>query len=298
MQKIIFVRMRKVYLLTTAHLEDHLWFREEEDFRVGMNYVAIESACRKEVGVLAFVLMSNHLHFVLRGYPEDVLLFVHQVKRRYSQYFRKKYGAKEFLRGNEVDIREVPYEDEAVERAVAYVQMNPVAANICSHPSQYPWGSGNCFFCVSPPGGRPVREFSVRSLERMMHSFRPILPPKWKLSPEGYILPSSYLDIEDVETIFRTPKRMNFFLSNSSKARKRMESVDAALPAFRDQTILTALPELCRSLFGKETFNALQADEQVELARQLRLRFSTDANQIARVCGLTYADAARLLDRF
>lgn len=44
MQKIIFVRMRKVYLLTTAHLEDHLWFREEEDFRVGMNYVAIESA--------------------------------------------------------------------------------------------------------------------------------------------------------------------------------------------------------------------------------------------------------------
>ncbi len=289
--------MRKVYLLTTAHLEDRLWFREEEDFQVGMNYVAIESACRKEVGVLAFVLMSNHLHFVLRGYPEDVLLFVNQVKRRYSQYFRQKYGAKEILRGNEVDIREIPYEDESVERAVAYVQMNPVAANICSHPSQYPWGSGNCFFCVSPPGGRLVHEFSVRSLERMMHSFRPILPQKWLMSPEGYILPSSYVDVEDVEACFRTPKRMNFFLTNSSKARKRMESADAALPTFRDQTILTALPELCRSLFGKETFRALQADEQVELARQLRLRFSADANQIARVCGLTYAAAARLLDR-
>lgn len=295
--KLIFARMRKVYLLTTAHLEDRLWFREEEDFWVGMNYVAIESACRKEVGVLAFVLMSNHLHFVLRGYPEDVLLFVNRLKHRYALYYRRKYGVKEFLRGNGVDIRPVPYEDEAVERAVAYVQMNPVAANICSHPSQYPWGSGNCFFSVSRPEGRPVKDFSIRALNRLLHSFCPSLPSKWRIGTDGYILPSSYVDVEDVEACFRTPKRMNFFLSNSSKARKRMESADANLPAFRDQTILTALPELCRSLFGKETFNALQADEQTELARQLRLRFSSDANQIARVCGLTYSDAARLLDR-
>ena len=63
--------MRKIYLLTTSHLEKCLWFRDEEDYRVAMNYVAIQAACCPEVVVLAFVLMSNHVHFVLRGRERD-----------------------------------------------------------------------------------------------------------------------------------------------------------------------------------------------------------------------------------
>ena len=31
--------------------------------------------------------------------------------------------------------------------------------------------------------------------------------------------------------------------------------------------------------------------------RQIRFRFSADVNQIARVCGLSYADAANVMDR-
>ena len=59
--------MREIYLLTTDHLEEGLWFREEEDFKVAMNYVAIQAACSSTVTVLAFILMSNHVHFVLQG---------------------------------------------------------------------------------------------------------------------------------------------------------------------------------------------------------------------------------------
>ena len=33
--------MRKYYLVTTEHLEESLWFRDEEDFATGMNHVAI-----------------------------------------------------------------------------------------------------------------------------------------------------------------------------------------------------------------------------------------------------------------
>ena len=59
--------MKKYYLITTEHLEDKLWFREEEDFVVGMNYVALQALLSPEVLVLAFILMSNHVHFVLYG---------------------------------------------------------------------------------------------------------------------------------------------------------------------------------------------------------------------------------------
>ncbi len=287
--------MRKVYLLTTEHLEDGLWFREEDDFRVAMNYVAIEAARHPEVVVLAFILMSNHVHFVLKGKRKDAVAFVNSFKRRYSMYMRRKYGISELLRHNGLDVRAIPYDDEAVEKVIAYVQMNCVAANICSHPSQYPWGTGIVFFNPSPIRGKRLGQLSARARGRLLHSECDVLPKDWIVGEDGYILPQNYTDVKAVEELYRTAKRMNFFLSQSSKAKKRLEA-DENLPAFKDQTLLAALPDLCRSLFQKETFKRLATDEQQELLKQLRFRFSADANQIARVCGLTYAQAARLLD--
>lgn len=287
--------MRKVYLLSTEHLENGLWFRDTEDFKVAMNYIAIEAACCPRGFVLAFILMSNHVHFLLKGRKEEATAFVNRFKRRYSIYYGRKYGVKEFLRGNGLDIKEIPYGDESVERVSAYVLMNCVAAGICTHPSQYPWGTGALYFSPEQAGSLQLKDLSGRAQKRLMHSDCKGLPQHWPLHPDGYILPSAYTDVKAMETLFRTPQRMNYFLQSSSKAKKRL-SLDENLPAFRDQTILAALPDLCRSLFQKDAFRQLSGDEQAELARQIRFRFSADATQIARVCGISYADAARLLD--
>ena len=79
------------------------------------------------------------------------------------------------------------------------------------------------------------------------------------------------------------------------KARRRLEA-EENLPAFRDQIILSALPDLSRSLFQKESFSELSVKEKAEFMRQIRFRFSADVNQIARVCGVSYADAAKMMD--
>ena len=289
--------MKEIYLLTTEHLESCLWFRDDSDFKVAMNYVAVQAASCPEVDVLAFILMSNHVHFLLQCSRSEADLFVNQFKLRYSHYYRTRHGIKEFLRRNNVDVRLIPYEGESLERAIAYVQMNCVAANICSHPSQYPWGTGNSFFARSSTNPRCLGDLSARARARMLHSNCNILPKSWHYTEEGYIDPRSYVNILTVESIFRNPKRMNYFFSSSSKARKRIETSENNLPAFLDQTISAALPDLCRSLFGKQSFKSLKIDEKTELARQIKFRFSADANQIARVCGITYADAAQLLDR-
>ena len=55
------------WLVTTEHLKEGVWFRDEEDYKVGMNYVAVLSFILG-VTVLSFSLMSNHVHFVL--YPD------------------------------------------------------------------------------------------------------------------------------------------------------------------------------------------------------------------------------------
>lgn len=291
--------MRKFYLLTTSHLEGTLWFKDEEDFKVGMNYVAIEAARHPEIIVLAFILMSNHVHFVVMAWNKDEAKeFVNSIKHRYSLYYRRKYGAKEFLRRNEVHVERISSENEEPEKAIAYTEMNCVAANICSHPSQYPWGTGNTFFNPTPKTGKRVGDLSARARKRLLHTDEEeSIPPGWRINDAGFIPPSDYVYINRVEAIFRTPKRMNFFLYNSSKAKKRLSYSDDNLPAFKDQSILAVLPDLCRSLFQKTSFDQLPPGEQVEFARQIQFRFSADVHQIARVCGISYADAARLLDR-
>ena len=209
--------------------------------------------------------------------------------------------------------------------------MNSVAANICAHPSEYPWGTGRTFFQVQStwsgvkpaatprgtsqvvllgpgdlpqgsgdlplgPGDRRLSELSTRERYHLLHS-KADLPGDWVICADGYILPASYVKVDWVESLFRTPRRMNYFLVNSQKAKLRHEAGADNMPAFRDQAILAALPDLCRSLFRKSSPDELNEDQLVELMRQIRFRFSSNVNQIARIVGLTYERAAKLLDR-
>ena len=283
-----------IWLVTTDHLEDGLWFLEEEDFKVGMNYVAVLAA-GSPVVILAFILMSNHVHFVLIGTEEDAHAFIDELKRRYSQYYQSKYGSRRLLKRNNADVKPIPFEDEAAEKAVAYVQMNSVAANICLQPTQYPWGTGNLFYNATPPKGVRLDSLSERARFRLLRTRAP-LPGHWLVGEDGYILPSSYVRVDYVERLFRNPKRMDYFLRNSSKAKLRMQSGQDSQPSFKDQIILAALPDLCRSLFSKLSFSELSDPQKTEVLRQLRYRFSSNIHQLARVVGLSYDETARLLD--
>ena len=294
------IKRRKCFLVTTKHLEEALWFRDDEDFKTGMNHVAVQTALMPEVILLAYILMSNHVHFVLRGTWDEVVAYVNSYKGRFSRYLNRKYGTIEFFRRNALDIKELPEDEpEALERALAYVQMNCVAANICLYPGQYPWGTGNSFFVDKGTVHhyRRLGDLSERTLIRLLHSGDARkLPKHWLLSDAGYVLPSSYVATKTVEAIFRSPKRMLYYLNTSSKARKRLEAEEENMPAFRDQVILSALPDLLQSLFQKSSFSALSLQQQAEALRQIRFRFSAGIHQAARVCGITYADAAHLLD--
>lgn len=283
--------MNKYWLVTTEHLESRLWFMDDEDYKAAMNYVAI-LAYLLPVKILSFVLMSNHVHFVLEGSKKEAGAFITRFKKSYSQYYRTRYGKGNLLLENNVDIRELQIGDESFERAVAYVQMNPVAANICLNATLYAWGTGSTFFSPSPVRGRRIEEYGVRELIRLLHS-KASLPDDWLVDENGFVSPSSYVPVKFVESIFRTPKRMNYFLSTSSKARRVNE-----VPGFSDQLILSAIRDLCISLFRRKDFEELDSTQQSELLRQIRYRFSADPNQLARLTGLSYAEVCHRLEDF
>ena len=284
------------YLVTTDHLTESIWFRDDQDFKTGMNYVAI-IALVSGIKVLAFILMSNHVHLVLQSTEAEAEWFAYELKRRYSEYLNRRYGTDDFLRLNKVDIQKVSLEDESLERAFAYTLMNSVAANICLTASNYPWSSIGAYFKVTPSKGVRFGDMSLSSRRRILHS-RSIIPDDTVIGEGGFILPESFIPVEFVESIFRTPKRLNYFLMNSSKAKRRLEVSGKGLPSFKDQVILAAVPDICMSVFRKKYTSELDPEETVELIRQVRRRFSADISQIARVLGIPYSQVARMLESF
>ena len=89
--------MRKLWLITTEHLKAGLWFRDEEDYKVGMNFVALQAHASRVV-VLSFTLMSNHVHFVLKADSKrDAKAFIEGFKHRYSLYLRTSTGSRSFF---------------------------------------------------------------------------------------------------------------------------------------------------------------------------------------------------------
>ena len=280
------------WLVTTEHLKDKLWFRDEEDFKVGMNLIAVLSTVYP-ISICAFILMSNHVHFVLWGKSEDVEAFIRRFKKQYSQYYSHRYGSgKELLRDNIIDIQEVFIEDASFHRALAYVQMNCVAARICLYPFDYPWGTGDSFFRSGVPKGINAGSLSRRELERRLHS-RTQIPNNFIFNENGFVNPYSYVSVKLVESIFRTPSRMRYFLLNSSKARNIQET-----PSFSDQVILSATKDLSISLFRKDGPETMDDAMKAELFKQIRYRFSCDINQISRIYGISYDDVVRLLDSY
>ncbi|MBO7603058.1 MAG: transposase [Bacteroidales bacterium] len=281
------------YLISTDHLETRLWFADDRDYACGMNYVAI-CAFRVKVNVVAFILMSNHVHFILeceRSQAED---FINLFKRLYSMYYHRRYGKKEFLRRNKVDYQLLTLEGESLERGIAYVQCNSVSARLCAHPSGYQWGTGAIFFNAFTPSSRSITSISRRSRERLLHSTLDY-NVDWQIGDGGYILPSSYVCVQFVESLFRSPARYQYYLDNSSKARRVRDQI---APSFSDQLVHTAALNLCHSLFRANSIDDLSPSQTAELVIQLRRRFTSDPAQISRATGVIIQDVARILDSF
>lgn len=289
-----FKDMMNFFMITTASLKDRIWFKDGEDFQVAMNYVAIV-AFTMNVNVLAFILMSNHVHFVVQCDPLQAKAFIDRFKMLYGTWLRKKYGSVEFLRRVRVEIDPLKIEDGSLHRAIAYVQMNSVAANICPYPNMYNWGTGSVFFNPEEIRGTSLGTSSKRAQYELLHS-RVDLPPEYIVGPDGYILPQSYVPVGFVEQLYCSARRYQYYLTNSSKASKHLEK--NAAPSFEDHVILAACRNLVYTLFRAKRVEELSDEQLKELLRQLQWRFSADINQLCRITGITYENAVKMLDTY
>jgi len=114
-------------------------FLEEEDgdrFLHALDQTRKLSGCR----VLAYCLMPNHVHLVLRIADEPIGAVIKRLGVRYAGWFNRKYGRVGHLFQDR--FRSEPVEDDAYfVSVIRYVWDNPVEAGLAPSAEKYRWSS-------------------------------------------------------------------------------------------------------------------------------------------------------------
>ena len=146
------------YHLCTEGLGETVMFRDNEDYVTGINYLAVcqialnqiapnqitpNQITPKKIEIIAFCLMSNHLHIVAKGENAILKKFIISFKRRYSMWLARKYNEHKILHRTAFTIKEID-STEYLKQVIAYVLRNPIAAGINVSPFQYKWSSASC----------------------------------------------------------------------------------------------------------------------------------------------------------
>ncbi len=276
------------YHVFTAGLSKSLMFADDEDFIAGMNDIP---ACSLSAGVkvYCFCLMDNHVHFILKGSAGSCVSFIRQFKRLRSRRFGRRAGHSVSLDGAEIGIKAVE-DAEYLVSVMAYVMRNPVAAGITVMPGEYPWSSASLYF-GSKVFRQKMRKFSdIGSREKkMLPGSRLKYPDDYLLQEDGMIFPGSYVEYAEVEKMYRSPKRLLYYLSKNSDMEYEIGTGTISKTRYRDSELSASLDALSSEMFSVRSYSMLRIEDRFRLAKEVRRRYGASVLQVARVTGIEAA---------
>ena len=89
---------------------------------------------------LAYVVMTNHFHLVVRLRAANLSTGMHLINHRYAVRFNGRYGHQGHAFEARFATRLIEREAHLLE-VLRYVPLNPVRAGLCSDPADWEWSS-------------------------------------------------------------------------------------------------------------------------------------------------------------
>jgi len=114
-------------------------FRDAQD---PAHYLSLLADYQKKLGfeLYAFVLMKNHVHFLVEVHTVRLSKIMQRLQTAYTQWFNRKYKRVGHLfQGRYKAI--LCDRDSYLLELVRYVHLNPVRSKIASDPREHPWNS-------------------------------------------------------------------------------------------------------------------------------------------------------------
>ncbi len=269
------------YHICTKGRNDNIIFRDDEDYVAAMNYIAI-SCVERKMNLLAFCVMSNHLHFVIQSDYLTAKKFIAIVKRRCSLRLGKRYGEKCIFSTKRHPNSIIKISDaEYLKSAIAYVLRNPLK-HVGLFIWAYPWSSIEAYFNGKLYSETQLNDNSKRKNSKLLHSHFEAANTSLTINHAGYIPPKGFVDFKQVESIFKTPRAMLYSLNKDRDAELEI-SMSSWKSVISDSEILTKLPDILRNNFGVTSIDMLQIEQRLSLVETLRKLFHSSPKQIARI---------------
>ncbi|MGE4500605.1 MAG: transposase [Hydrogenovibrio sp.] len=105
----------------------------------------LQQACEKHnCDLHAYVLMTNHVHLMITPNTDNgISKAMQMIGRYYVQYFNHSYKRTGTLWEGRYKATLIDSEAYALS-CYRYIELNPVRADMVSHPAEYPWSSYRC----------------------------------------------------------------------------------------------------------------------------------------------------------
>ena len=284
-------------------------FRTREDYIHGIICLCI-AAYEKGCTLMAYCLMSNHVHICVRG--DNIKAFIKSFRYSYSRYFNSKYHRRGRL-GEKFFFRQEVDGLHHLLTVIAYILRNPLHHGVSKTPYEYEFSS------VHAPFGEELGQH-LRSIEqsgRIPHKQIPSrhkIPPHVKIDSNGYLLSESIVDTADLEHQFSTARSYIYFMNrlsgeawekeqqqdNNGKPPIRVTDIERGVRCASIQNLLvnetgrnrvqniddielcTIIDEYINKSYKGETVYTLHVSKCIKIAESLRARHNLSKEQIGR----------------
>ena len=286
MQERLFRESGPFYHLSTKPLENGVIFQDDEERRIAINWIAILS---KEFNaeILAFALMSNHFHFIIRGRIVDGLAFFRMLKKRLSIFFSRR-GRSGVLDNVDVDPNTPAISSlKQLRNEIAYVIRNPYVARTDVNPFAWPWCSGYLYFSQLLPllESTPVETLTYRQKREITRSSDVNLDSSLQVR-NGMITLESFVNYKLVEQLFTSARKFTWWVMKNVEAQHETASRLGEKPNLNDDELFVTAQQLARSEFGNDGVQGLSLQQKKELAVILKNKWSASNSQVARMARL------------
>ncbi|MCM1178264.1 MAG: hypothetical protein NC335_11040 [Bacteroides sp.] len=253
----------------------------DEDYCFTMNLMARCAFESRTLKIVAFELMSNHIHMIISGELPMIEILFTDFRKRMKRYFTRK-GLK------------LPYMFQMQTKAIAdlnalrnnivYTNRNGYVVNPDHTPFSYPWGTGRYYFNHFPISDT-LGGLNYNTKRMMFRSRIPEVPEEC-LVIDRYIAPVSYCALELGMAMFRDAHQYFAMVS------KNVESYSSLAAELHDKEFLTdaemfaVTGKIMRDMYGLASAKELDKSQKLDLARKLHYEYHSSNGQIRRIIGL------------
>ena len=291
----LFQREGPFWHLCTPGQFTELLFETIDDYRFIMNTIAIVAAVSK-VKIITFEVMSNHLHFIIKGSEADCIIFFESIKKRLKRYYS---SLGRYVGLSRFNCTPIPITDlRALRIEICYVNRNGYVANNCHTPYSYPWGSGDLYWGKNLDTLSFTKYKDLPDLKkRMICKGRAASLPDYYIVSEDIILPTCYCSINTGMAMFRDAHHYFSLLSKNYEAYSEVAKRLGDAVVLPDEEMFAVLSLLSKKNYGGLRPTMLPVEDKIALAKTLRSNYNASQGQIQRMLRLDRALIAELFGK-